>query len=122
MINQVQAQGATPIVSSQTPDNPYDNSPTIVNTPPRFVQYARDAAAAADVAYVDHFAEVICAYSKLGKAIVDAFYPNDHTHTDAEGAMVVAQAFVSGLQHLEARGVLTGHYDNANNTISPSSC
>ena len=76
MINQVQAKGATPMVSSQTPDNPYDNSATIVKTPPRvnnllcpalylcslatshpqFVQYARDAAAAADVAYVDHFA------------------------------------------------------------------
>jgi len=66
--------------------------------------------------------EVICAYSKLGKAIVDAFYPNDHTHTNAQGAIVVAQAFVSGLQRLEAKGVLSGHYDKANNTTSPSSC
>jgi len=88
MINQVQPKGATPIMSSQTPDNPYDNSPTIVNAPPRFVQYARDAAAAADVAYIDHFAEVICAYSKLGKAIVDAFYPNDILHTPIQKALL----------------------------------
>jgi len=90
MINQVQAKGATPIVSSQTPNNPYYNSPTIVNAPPRvsnlhcpalylgslatshpqFVQYARDAAAAANVAYVDHFAVRLSTFTVTPKRSV----------------------------------------------------
>lgn len=45
------------------------------------------------------------AYSKLGKAIVDSYYPKDHTHTNTDGAITVAQAFISGLGRQDAKGV-----------------
>lgn len=35
MITDVQNKGATVIVSSQTPDNPYENSTVEIDSPPR---------------------------------------------------------------------------------------
>ncbi|PPQ84910.1 hypothetical protein CVT25_004578 [Psilocybe cyanescens] len=36
-------------------------------------------------------------YNSLGQNTVNTYFPNDHTHTSAAGANVVAQAFVKGL-------------------------
>jgi hypothetical protein len=44
--------------------------------------------------FVDHGTYVAKAYKKLGKAAVDAMYPQDHTHTNLKGAQVVAETFV----------------------------
>ncbi|KAG8712740.1 hypothetical protein FRC11_014319 [Ceratobasidium sp. 423] len=56
MIDGAKSKGATPIISAQTPNNPYENSDTIVNSPPRFVGYAKNIATKKGVPYVDHFA------------------------------------------------------------------
>jgi len=106
MIDDSKAKGANVIISSQTPDNPYDNSTTIVDAPPRFVGYAKDVAAAKGVPYVDHFAAVIALFTKLGNKTVDSYYPFDHTHTNVAGAIQVAQAFLGGLSCSSAQGVL----------------
>jgi hypothetical protein len=39
MIDDSIAKGATVIISSQTPDNPFDNSTSIVNKPPRVSEF-----------------------------------------------------------------------------------
>ena len=39
MIDDSVAKGATVIISSQTPDNPFDNSTTIINDPPRVSEF-----------------------------------------------------------------------------------
>jgi len=56
MIDGAKSKGATPIISSQTPKDPYGNSKTIINAPPLWVGYASRTAAAKGVPYVDHFA------------------------------------------------------------------
>ncbi|CAE6423075.1 unnamed protein product [Rhizoctonia solani] len=56
MIDGAKSKGATPIISAQTPNNPYENSDTIINSPPRFVGYAKNIATSKGVPYVDHFA------------------------------------------------------------------
>ncbi|CAK40153.1 CAZyme family CE12 [Aspergillus niger] len=88
--------GATVIISSQTPDNPWETG-TFVDDPPRFVEYAEIAADTADTSYVNHFAYVDQVYEALGADTVDAFYPIDHTHTSPAGADVVAKAFLRGV-------------------------
>ncbi|KAF9520597.1 carbohydrate esterase family 12 protein [Hydnum rufescens UP504] len=98
--------GATAIISSQTPNNPYEFSSTIVDDPPRFVKYARDVAAAKGVPYVDHFAAVISLYGELGGPTTESYFPRDHTHTNSAGAIQVAQAFISGLKCPSAEGAL----------------
>lgn len=94
-VTTLQAKGAIPIVSSQTPDNIWVNGE--IGAGPRFVGYAQTAASRTGAAYIDHYAYVAEAYDALGQTAVTAFYPVDHTHTSVAGANVVAQAFVRGL-------------------------
>ncbi|KAJ5288912.1 CAZyme family CE12 [Penicillium angulare] len=84
--------GAKVLISSQTPDNPWETG-SFVYTPSRFVGYAQIAAEAAGVAYVDHGAYVANIFESLGSDVVNSYYPLDHTHTSPAGALVVAQAF-----------------------------
>lgn len=88
-------KGAIPIISSQTPDNIWDNNQ--IAGPNRFVTYAQSVGTRRDIAYVDHFAYTASAYDALGQTKTTTFYPNDHLHTNSEGALVVAEAFVRGL-------------------------
>ncbi|PYI01545.1 SGNH hydrolase [Aspergillus sclerotiicarbonarius CBS 121057] len=90
------SKGANVIISSQTPDNPWETG-TFVYDPTRFVGYAELAAERTGVAYVDHGGYVASVFEELGESVVDAFYPVDHTHTSVQGAEVVAEAFVRGV-------------------------
>ncbi|OOF94202.1 carbohydrate esterase family 12 protein, partial [Aspergillus carbonarius ITEM 5010] len=89
-------KGANVIISSQTPDNPWETG-TFVYDPTRFVGYAQLAAERTGVAYVDHGGYVAAVFEELGETVVDGFYPVDHTHTSVEGAEVVAEAFLRGV-------------------------
>ncbi|CEL07672.1 Putative Rhamnogalacturonan acetylesterase [Aspergillus calidoustus] len=89
-------KGAHVLISSQTPNNPWETG-EFAYSPSRFVEYARLAAEVAGVEYVDHGAYTASIYEQLGLEAVNAFYPNDHTHTNAEGAQVVADAFLKAV-------------------------
>lgn len=92
-----QSKGASVIISSATPNNVWEGG-SYSYSPSRFVQYARDAATDSGSTFVDHQIYTAALYSRLGNEAVNAFYPNDHTHTSPEGANVVARAFVLGLE------------------------
>ncbi|KAG8756190.1 hypothetical protein FRC12_010643 [Ceratobasidium sp. 428] len=133
MIDGAKSKGATPIISGQTPNNPFEGVTAINYTPTRvsivtyvwkrnanngklsnqFVTYAKNAAAAKGVPYVDHWTASLLYYDKLGKATTEAYFPNDHTHTNAAGANSVAWAFLSGLKCPSAAGVLSGYINSA---------
>ncbi|KAF8078903.1 rhamnogalacturonan acetylesterase [Lyophyllum atratum] len=89
------AKGAIPIISSVTPDNIWSGSTIAAGG--RFVTYAKSIGTRRNIVYVDHYAYTAQAYNKLGQTQTTSFYPNDHLHTSAAGANVVAQAFVRGL-------------------------
>ncbi|CAE6449025.1 unnamed protein product [Rhizoctonia solani] len=112
MIDGAKSKGATVVISSQTPNNPYENSDTIVNSPPRFVGYAKNIATSKGVPYVDHFAASISLYTKLGKTVTESYFPQDHTHTNDAGADQVAWAFLSGLKCSAAAGVLSQYVNS----------
>lgn len=90
--NTFTALGANVLISSQTPDNPWETG-SFVYSPSRFVGYAELAAETAGVAYVDHGAYVANIFDSLGDDVVNGYYPLDHTHTSSAGALVVAEAF-----------------------------
>ncbi|KAF8582914.1 carbohydrate esterase family 12 protein [Ramaria rubella] len=94
-VTSLQAKGAIPIVSSQTPDNVWTGD--VISAPPRFVGYAEESASRTGATYLDHFDYVAQAYEALGETLVTTYYPLDHTHTSPAGANVVAEAFVRGL-------------------------
>ncbi|KAK3996252.1 SGNH hydrolase-type esterase domain-containing protein [Cladorrhinum sp. PSN332] len=92
------AKGAKVVFSSQTTKNPWQNGVWSGNAaPPRFVEYAKNAARNTGVGFVDHYQSVVKAYQRLGSGAVNAFYPVDYTHTSPAGADVVAQAFVQAV-------------------------
>ncbi|KAJ6072199.1 hypothetical protein N7499_010213 [Penicillium canescens] len=73
------AKGANVLISSQTPNNPWETG-TFTYSPSRFVEYARLAAEVAGVSYVDHGAYVADRFETLGLTTVDSYFPLDHTH------------------------------------------
>lgn len=114
--NAITAKGASVVISSQTPNNPYESG-SFQYSGSRFVDMAKLAADNAGVDYVDHGQYTANAFEASGASTVNAYFPNDHTHTSNAGALAVADAFV--------RGVLCG--DNAlkqyvSNTGVPGSC
>ena len=112
------AKGANVIFSSQTPNNPWEGG-SFVYSPNRFVGYAQTAAKAIGAQYVDHGQYVANEFERLGLTTVDAFFPNDHTHTSPAGAQVVAAQFVKGV--LCANDALAPFVVNSTSSI-PGSC
>ncbi|KAK7531877.1 SGNH hydrolase [Phyllosticta citricarpa] len=112
-------KGASVIVSSQTPNNPWETG-EFAYSGTRFVGYAETAAAnIGDGAYyVDHGQYVANIFESLGKDEVDAFFPNDHTHTSPEGADHVAKAFVKAV--LCNDNVLAQYVSNSTSSVEGS--
>lgn len=92
------AKGAKVVFSSMTPNNIWEGG-SGAYTPSRFTEYAKACAKTVGrgATFVDHGTFVAKAYKSLGKAKVDAMYPQDHTHTDDKGAKVVAEAFAKAV-------------------------
>ncbi|GME26178.1 Basic leucine zipper protein [Neofusicoccum parvum] len=95
------AKGASVVVSSMTPTNPWETG-AFVYDPPIFVGYAEDVAETLEAeeeesAFVNHGRYEADEFERLGKDVVDSFFLMDHTHTQPEGADVAAKAFVKGL-------------------------
>ncbi|KAJ7574856.1 SGNH hydrolase-type esterase domain-containing protein [Mycena floridula] len=92
-----QSKGANVIISTATPDNPWETG-TFTYSANRFVTYCQDAAAATGAIFVDHGLFTADLFKNQGAAAVDAYFPIDHTHTSPAGATVVARAFVLALE------------------------
>jgi len=107
------SKGAIPIISSQTPDNIWDNGQ--IAGPNRFVTYAQSIGIRRNITYVDHYAYTAAAYDALGETQTTTFYPNDHLHTSPAGALVVAEAFVRGL--LCSENSLTSRVNSAGKAV-----
>ncbi|KAK6523167.1 hypothetical protein TWF694_006062 [Orbilia ellipsospora] len=97
--NSLKAKGAIVILSSQTPNNPWEGVTTFPSTsnPVRFVPYTETSASRTGVTYVNHWLYSMDLYKRLGASATNAVYPNDHTHTSPTGADYMAQAFIKGL-------------------------
>lgn len=111
-------KGAIPIISSQTPDNIWTDG--VIAGPNRFVTYARSIGSRRNVTYVDHYAYVASAFNTLGQTQTTTFYPNDHLHTNAAGALVVAEAFVRGL--LCGNNSLRSRVNSAGQAVPGTTC
>lgn len=106
-------------MSSQTPNNPWETG-SFVDSPPRFVNYAEISAKniGSGATYVNHYAYVQAIYKSLGNTKVNAFFPNDHTHTSPEGADTVSKAFVKGV--LCGQNGLATYVKNSTSSVTGS--
>lgn len=96
MINETRAQGAIPIVMSMTARNVWpDGKIERENT---FCTLAEELAAENGVAFIDLRNMVADQYELLGPIRVRRLFPEDHTHTGRDGALINAAVIVSGLK------------------------
>ena len=121
---QIISKGAKVIISSQTPDNPWESGSFVyADGGGRFVAYAKQVASMLgkeNAMYVDHGAYAASRWEILGKTKTDQSFPLEHTHTSPAGAAIVAQAFVKGVQCGDG-GFLKGYVRNGTAAI-PGVC
>jgi lysophospholipase L1-like esterase len=98
-IADARAKGATPIVLSVTPRNIWTDGKVEPGLG-QFREWAAQVAAHERADYVDLTGIVVREYENLGPDKVAAFFPLDHTHTDADGAALNARGAVAGLKSL----------------------
>lgn len=99
MIADVKAKRASPVVLSLTVRNRWSDG-KIERGSGRYSQWAFEIAKAAAVPFLDVTHRMADAFEQLGEERVKTFYPQDHTHFNAEGADRHAAIVVAGLKGL----------------------
>ncbi len=99
-IKEAKAKGAAPVVLSPVPRNDWKDG-KVLRATGNFGKWASEAALAEGVPFVDLNEIVARHYEELGEEKVKAFFPHEHTHTSAEGALLNARCVVEGIQNLQ---------------------
>jgi lysophospholipase L1-like esterase len=94
------ASGATPIVLSQIPRNMWKGE-KVLRASNDYGKWAAEAAKDLGAAFIDLNELVAARYEAMGEAKVKAFFPGDHTHTNAAGARLNAAVVVEGIRGLK---------------------
>ena len=96
-IAEIKAKGATPIVLTLTVRNIWKDG-KVERGPGNYSPWSAEIAKAEGVALVDVTNAVADQYEKMGPEKVKEIFPQDHTHTSAVGADLVASFVVAGLK------------------------
>jgi lysophospholipase L1-like esterase len=94
------AKGAHPIVCSLVPRNDWKDG-KVLRGSHSYAKWAREAAEAEQVPFIDLNEIAAARYEAIGEAKVKEFFPHEHTHTNAAGADANAQCVVAGIRMLE---------------------
>jgi rhamnogalacturonan acetylesterase len=98
-IADIQAKGATPIVCSLIPRNDWREG-KVVQAGNSYAKWAREAAVAGGAFFFDLNAFVADLYDEMGQEAVKPLFPQEHTHTGWDGAVLNAQCVVEGIRGL----------------------
>lgn len=104
MIQETKEKGATPIVLSLTPRNEWPNGKVERRTD-SYVKWAKEVAIIENAFYIDVNDIVAKRYETLGKEKVKTFFPQDHTHTNLEGATFTALTIAETLKKAKKIGL-----------------
>ena len=94
---EAKAKGATVVICSPIPHKDWKDG-KVSRASTSYGKWAREAAAAEGVAFVDLNEIIAEGYEKLGPENVEAFFGDPHTHTSVEGAKFNAGCVVAGLK------------------------
>jgi len=98
-IEGAKAKGAFPIVLSMIPRNDWKDG-KVARANEGYGLWAKQAADAENVPFVDLNGIIADHYDALGQTQVAAYFPFEHTHTNPDGAKLNAQCVVDGLKGL----------------------
>lgn len=99
-IRETKAKGAIPIVVSMIPRNQFKNG-RVLRAAKNYGKWAAKVAREESAYFIDLNSIVADKYDQMGPEKVKAFFPEDHTHTNLEGAKFNALAVVEGLKALK---------------------
>jgi rhamnogalacturonan acetylesterase len=100
-INDVKAKGATPIICSPIPRNDWKDGKVIRNNGNTYGGWSKQIAEATGIAFIDINSIIADQYDEMGKEKVAPLFPQEHTHTGKEGAIINAAAVATGLKNLK---------------------
>jgi rhamnogalacturonan acetylesterase len=98
-VSDAKAKGATPIVCSLVPRKIWKDGK--ITRGDNYAKCAEEVARAENVAFVDLREIIARRYDALGTNKVNELFGDDHTHTNAEGAVLNAECVVAGLKALK---------------------
>ena len=95
MVAETRAQGATPVLLSLTVRDMWKDG-RVERGSGRYSEWTRELARAENVAFIDLTNAAADEYERMGEARVAGLFPNDHTHTSDEGALLNARLVTQG--------------------------
>ncbi|EMI45613.1 rhamnogalacturonan acetylesterase [Rhodopirellula sp. SWK7] len=98
-IREAREKGVHPIVCSPVPRKSWDGA-KVNRATSSYASWAREAAAAEDVPFVDLNDIVAERYEAIGQPGVEELFADKHTHTSMAGARLNAECVVAGLRAL----------------------
>jgi lysophospholipase L1-like esterase len=102
-INDTKAKGASPTVCSLIPRNRWTPDGKVIRSSDDYAKWAAEAARAEGVPFINLNEIIATHYEEEGQERVTSLYfgPNEHTHTNAAGAMFNAKCVIEGLEELK---------------------
>ncbi|MES2329311.1 MAG: rhamnogalacturonan acetylesterase [Bacteroidota bacterium] len=103
-VRDVKARGAYPIVLSLIPRNDWKDG-KVLRSVNSFGQYAAEVAKQEGAWFVDLNSITADKYDAMGTDKVKQFFPQEHTHTNYDGAKINAASVIEGVQLLPDCGL-----------------
>ncbi len=98
-VNETKAKGATPIVCSPIPRNEWKDEKIIRNND-SYGLWSKQVAEQTEASFIDLNELIALEYEKMNPVRVKTFFPDDHTHTNKEGAILNTQKVMEGIKQL----------------------
>jgi lysophospholipase L1-like esterase len=99
-VNETKAKGAIPIVCSPIPRNDWKDGKVIRNNN-TYTTWAREIAEQTGAYFIDLHNIISDKYEKMGEKKATTFFPQEHTHTNKEGAVFNAEIVVNEIKKLK---------------------
>ncbi|CAN5805459.1 hypothetical protein BH11BAC3_BH11BAC3_43550 [soil metagenome] len=100
-VRDAKSKGAVPIVCSPIPRNDWKDG-KIARANESYALWAKQIATREGAFFIDLHNMISDVYdTQYGKEKVATFFPNEHTHTNKEGAVINAEKVVEGIQSLK---------------------
>jgi lysophospholipase L1-like esterase len=99
-VNEAKAKGATAIVCSPIPRNEWKDGKIIRNND-SYGLWSKQVAEETDTHFIDLNELIATEYEKMNPVKVKTLFPDDHTHTNKEGAILNAQKVIEGIKQLK---------------------
>ncbi len=99
-VNDTKAAGAVPIVCSPIPRNDWKDG-KVVRGNDGYALWAMQISMQTDAYFIDLNNLISHAFEKIGEEKAASFFPQEHTHTNKEGAIFNADIVIDGIKNLK---------------------